>query len=128
METIRRKKRFSINQIVVFRNNSRILVGKIYEIKSVDKATLYDVLCEDGKIYSDLSIDSAANQCIDTKLTKIFYKKYGIDENSIPSTDSHVYIPDTAIEPIVSESIESEDVVIPTEEILYELEDVDPNW
>lgn len=129
METVRRKKRFSLNQIVVFRNNTRNLVGKIYEIKSVGKATLYDVLCEDGKIYSELGVDQVANQCIDTKLTRLFYKKYDIDENSLPGADSHVHIPDNAIEPIMPDSeIDSEIHVPITDEILYELEDSDPNW
>lgn len=128
METVRRKKRFSINQIVVFRNNSRNLVGKVHEIKSVGKTTLYDVLCEDGKIYSDLSVDHVANQCIDTRLTKMFYKKYSIDENSIPGPDSHVYIPEEVAAAVADSEFVAEDVEPITDEILYELEDADPNW
>lgn len=80
----RRKRRFSNNQLVVFRYSSKNLVGKVCNIKPIGKTYLYDVECENGKIYNDLEVDAAINASIDTHLTKLYYQKYNISESEIP--------------------------------------------
>jgi hypothetical protein len=128
-----KKKKFSNNQIVVFRYSDRKIVGKIFLVRPVGKKNfIYDVMCEDGKVYQELYVDTEMNHCIDTYLTRLFYKKYNIDENGIPEFEDDE-------NPIVnvgkiSESTEEVDtdgedaVVADTEEILFSEEDVDINW
>jgi len=112
-----KKKKFSNNQIVVFRYCDRKLVGKICLVRPVGKKKfLYDVMCEDGRVYQELYVDIEMNHCIDTYLTRLFYKKYDIDENGIPEFED-------------DEHDEEEDgVVVDTEEILFGDEDMDVNW
>jgi hypothetical protein len=127
------KKKFSNNQIVVFRFCDRKLLGKICLIRPVGKKFLYDVMCEDGKIYEELHVDTEMNQCIDTYLTRLFYKKYEIDENGIPVIEDedspliNVKKVFNSVEEIEEEEIE-EEVIIDEEEILFEEDDVDSNW
>ena len=87
MTRLTRKKKFSNNQVVVFRFGDRNLVGKVIFIRPVEKQFIYDVLCEDGKVYSELSVDSAVKLTIDTNLTKMFYKSHGMDLNNIPNLE-----------------------------------------
>lgn len=87
MAKMSRKKKFSNNQIVVFRFGDRNLVGKVIFIRPVEKQFIYDVLCEDGKVYSELTVDSNVKLTIDTKLTKMFYKAHNLDMNHIPNIE-----------------------------------------
>jgi hypothetical protein len=80
------KSRLSTGQTVVFRFSDKNLVGTVNAIKPIGKKYFYDVLCENGKVYENLPIDSKINETIDTYLTSIFYKKYQI-EVDIPKTD-----------------------------------------
>ncbi len=116
-----------MNQTVVFRYNDRALVGQVYEIKTIGKATVYDVLCEDGKVYSDLKVDTVANECIDTRYTRLFYLKYKIDENSIPEHDSVEHITADAIEPETVQEV-LEPVIVDGDDDIIEIEDRDLNW
>ena len=126
-----KRKKFSNNQPVVFRFGERRLVGKVVFIRPIGKQFSYDVLCEDGKVYGELGVDSAINQCIDTYLTRLFYRKYKIDENSIPELiEEVVNIPESALSNAIiddSESEESENIA-DEEERLFEDEDADPNY
>lgn len=96
----KRKTKFSVNQPVAFRFGNRKLIGQVYLIKPLGKKFVYDVLCEDGKLYEELSVDTTTNRCIDTYLTKLFYKKYDLaieaipDSNAIKSISSDVYLPE----------------------------------
>ena len=83
-----KRRKFVNNQPVVFRFGERKLIGKVIFSRPVGKKFTYDVLCEDTKVYSELQVDVAMNQCIDTYLTKLFYKKYKIDENFIPEIEN----------------------------------------
>jgi len=78
------RNKFIKGQTVVFRFGQTNLVGKIVASKPNGKKTVYDVHCENGKIYEDLLVDTTMNQCIDTRLTKLFYEKHGINEFTIP--------------------------------------------
>jgi hypothetical protein len=127
-----KKKKFSNNQIVVFRFCDRKLVGKVCLVRPVGKKFLYDVMCEDGKVYQELYVDIAMNHCIDTYLTRLFYKKYDIDENGIPEIEDDetplVNVKKVS-EPV--EEIEPEEegeVIVDDEEILFDEEDMDSNW
>ena len=126
-----KKRKFSSGQIVVIRYSDRKLVGKVVLIRPVGKKFFYDVECEDGKIYSELLVDSAMNQCIDTYLTKLFYKKYKIDENFIPEIENSVPILNTksALDSLI-ESATTEDVITEEEPEtpLFEDDEVDPNY
>ena len=122
-----RKKKFSNNQIVVFRFGERNLVGKICDVKQVGKRTfVYDVKGEDGIIYEELGVDAVMNHTIDTHKTKLFYKKYNISEDRIPEIEQE----DAELE--ISIDSEAEEVVETTsktdEETLFSDEDTDPNW
>lgn len=81
---IRKKTKFSMNQIVIFRFGSRNLVGKVVDVRPINKKIGYLLLAEDGKEYGHMFVDTAHAECIDTRLTKIFYKNYNMDINSIP--------------------------------------------
>jgi hypothetical protein len=127
-----KKKKFSNNQIVVFRFCDRKLVGKVCLVRPIGKKFLYDVMCEDGKVYQELYVDIAMNHCIDTYLTRLFYKKYDIDENGIPEIEDDetplVNVKKVS-EPVEEIEAEGEDeVVIDDEEVLFDEEDVDSNW
>lgn len=126
----RKKKRFSVNQVVVFRFNDRKIVGKVVDVKPINKAFLYEILCEDGKLYSEVSVDTAANQCIDTYLTRLFYKKYNIDENSLPTVGSIDPDLDVDVTQLVAETeeVESPTLVQEDKEMLFDQDDLDPNW
>lgn len=108
----KRKTKFSVNQPVAFRYGDRKLIGRVALIKPIGKLFVYDVLGEDGKLYEGLNVDTSLNQCIDTYLTKLFYKKYDISEDMIPVKDDikmsldSVYMPDNAtpVEEVVEET------------------------
>jgi len=87
MSRMTKKKKFSNNQVVVFRFGERNLVGKVIFIRPVEKQFIYDVLCEDGKVYHELGVDTVVKLCIDTNLTKMFYKAHGMDMNHIPNIE-----------------------------------------
>lgn len=127
-----KKKKFSNNQIVVFRFCDRKLVGKVCLVRPVGKKFLYDVMGEDGKVYQELYVDIAMNHCIDTYLTRLFYKKYDIDENGIPEIEDDenpvvnvgkISEPAEDVEPD-----EEGEVVVDDEEILFDDDDMDANW
>lgn len=117
-----KRRKFSNNQIVVFRFGDKKLVGKIALVRPVGKKFIYDVLCEDGKIYSELPVDVAVNESIDTYLTKLFYQKYNIDPNAIPEVieDEPELTAAAVIEPVIDETIVEEDeTVFDEEEVLF---------
>jgi hypothetical protein len=72
------------------------------------------------------------NHCIDTYLTRLFYKKYDIDENGIPEfedDENPIVNVGKISEPVEDDEREEEDgVVVDTEEILFGDEDMDVNW
>jgi hypothetical protein len=123
-----KKKKFSNNQVVVFRFGERNLVGKVCNVIPVGKRSfVYDVLGEDGKTYEDLGVDAVMNHTIDTHKTKLFYKKYNISEDQIPDVeleDAEVDA-DSVVEKEddVEENVESK-----SEESLFTSEDFDENW
>jgi hypothetical protein len=129
-----KKKKFSNNQIVVFRYSDRKLVGKICLVRPVGKKKfLYDVMCEDGRVYQELYVDIEMNHCIDTYLTRLFYKKYDIDENGIPEfedDENPIVNVGKISEPVEDDEHDKEEdgVVVDTEEILFGDEDMDVNW
>lgn len=126
-----KKRKFSNNQPVVFRFGDRKLVGKVVFIRPIGKKFTYDVLCEDGKVYPELGVDSAINQCIDTYLTRIFYRKYKIDENSIPSqVEEVVNLPEASLTASIIDDIEVEETerFVEEDDRLFEDEDADPNY
>lgn len=100
------RSKFYTNQIVVFRYGSRKLVGKVFLIKPVGKTFIYDVLCEDGKLYEDLKVDSQVNLCIDTYLTKLLYQKYDISVDTIPQLTKARNVEDDVFLPMTSEVTE----------------------
>ena len=75
-----------MNQIVIFRFGSRNLVGKVIDVRPINKKLGYLLLGEDGKEYGHMFVDTGYQECIDTNLTKIFYKHYGMDINAIPES------------------------------------------
>jgi hypothetical protein len=122
-----KKKKFSNNQVVVFRFGERNLVGKVCNVIPVGKRTfMYDVLGEDGKVYEDLGVDAVMNHTIDTHKTKLFYKKYNISEDQIPEVE----LEDAEVDAdSVVEKEEAEEVVeSKSEESLFSDEDFDENW
>ena len=126
-----KRRKFVNNQPVVFRFGARKLIGKVIFSRPVGKKFTYDVLCEDTKVYSELQVDVAMNQCIDTYLTKLFYKKYNIDENFIPEIENSVPILNTksALDSLI-ESATTEEVITEEEPEtpLFEDDEVDPNY
>lgn len=129
-----KKRKFSTNQPVVFRYGDRKLVGAVALVKPVGKKFIYDVLCEDGKVYTELLVDSAMNHCIDTYLTKLFYKKYNLPEDYIPEIvfdeeDETQTKPSATSKPVLEPIDEpEEEKVVDEEEVLYVDEDEDPNY
>ena len=126
-----KRRKFVNNQPVVFRFGERKLIGKVIFSRPVGKKFTYDVLCEDTKVYSELQVDVAMNQCIDTYLTKLFYKKYKIDENFIPEIENSVPILNTksALDSLI-ESATTEEVITEEEPEtpLFEDDEIDPNY
>jgi hypothetical protein len=128
-----KKRKFSSGQVVVIRYGTRKLVGKVSIIRPVGRKFFYDVECEDGKMYPDLLVDSTMNQCIDTHITRLFYQKYKIDEAGIPEIEDDevdvLSIKRLSKDPVVDEVEEEDDEgVIEKEEILFEEDDIDPNY
>jgi hypothetical protein len=123
-----KKRKFSNNQIVVFRFGKRNLVGKVCNIKPVGKRTfIYDIKGEDGIIYEDLGVDAVMNHTIDTHKTKLFYKKYNISEDQMPEVETEEVEMDT--ESVVEPETEVTETVSEKEEDnLFSEEDTDPNW
>jgi len=126
-----KRRKFSTNQPVVIRFGERKLIGKIVFIRPVGKQFTYDVLCEDMKVYPELGVDTVLNLCVDTYLTKLYYKKYKIDPNLIPEAEEVAVVTPTGKlsravidEPETDEEVEKES----DEEILFEDEDLDPNY
>lgn len=126
-----KKRKFSNNQPVVFRFCDRKLVGKVILVRPVGKRFFYDVQGEDGKVYQEMDVDVAMNHCIDTYLTRLFYQKYGIDENAIPEIEEDaplVSVKSLAAalveEPV--EEVEEEDSI--EDEVLFEDDELDPNY
>ena len=122
-----KRRKFSNNQPVVFRFGERRLFGKVIFARPIGKKFTYDVLCEDGKVYSELHVDVAMNQSIDTYLTRLFYKKYKIDENFIPEVTNDI-LPAATSESLIDEPETSEDEASDSNEVLYEDDEFDPNY
>ena len=101
-----KKRKFSNNQLVVIRFGDRKIVGNIVFIRPIGKKFIYDVECEDGKTYSELTVDTTVNSCIDTYLTRLFYQKYKIDKNSIPEVEDDEPVVNTkkVVETLVEDS------------------------
>lgn len=113
----RRKTKFSTNQIVIFRFGSRNLVGKVIDVRPIGKKIGYLLLSEDGKVYGHMFVDTTHDECIDTRLTKIFYKQYDLDLNAIPehiieTVQSNVRIRVVEEEPEVVETDDHEEAVL----------------
>lgn len=127
-EKNKKRKKFAHNQTVVFRFGERKLVGKIYNYHPVGKEFIYDVLCEDGKIYTELTVDSKLNQTIDTYLTKLFYNKYNITDSPIPTEQSYNG-PRIQTESVIEEQIPEDEVDsgFHRDEELFTLYDDDPD-
>lgn len=94
----KRKTKFSVNQIVAFRYGDKKMIGHISLIKPIGKQFTYTVRGENGKEYDELGVDTILNSCIDTYLTKLFYKKYDIPEEHIPvkeikKSTADIYLP-----------------------------------
>jgi DNA-directed RNA polymerase subunit H (RpoH/RPB5) len=122
-----RKRKFSNNQIVVFRFGERNLVGKICDIKQIGKRTfIYDVKGEDGIIYEELGVDAVMNHTIDTHKTKLFYKKYNISEDQMPEIEQEDVELEASIDSETEEVVETSSKT--DEETLFSDEDTDPNW
>lgn len=122
-----KKKKFSNNQVVVFRFGERNLVGKVCNVIPVGKRSfVYDVLGEDGKTYEDLGVDAVMNHTIDTHKTKLFYKKYNISEDQIPEVE--LEDADVDADSVVEKEEEEEVVESKSEESLFTSEDFDENW
>jgi hypothetical protein len=127
MANIIRKRKFSNNQIVVFRFGERNLVGKICDVKQVGKRSfIYDVKGEDGIIYEELGVDAIMNHTIDTYKTKLFYKKYNISEDRIPEIEQEDAELGDSIDSETEEVAETSSKT--DEETLFSDEDTDPNW
>lgn len=95
----KRKTKFSVNQPVAFRYGDKKMIGRVSLIKPIGKQFVYNVIGENGKEYDELSVDTVLNACIDTYLTKLFYKKYDIPEEHIPVKDTMkssagIYLPE----------------------------------
>ena len=129
-----KKRKFSNNQLVVFRFGDRKIVGNVVFVKPVGKQFIYDVAAEDGKIYYELTVDGPVNNSIDTYLTKLFYQKYKIDESAIPEIEDDTPLINS--KKLVESIIETPDEIEEDEEyeldeedsLLFTEEDADPNY
>ena len=117
-----KKRKFSNNQLVVFRFGDRKIVGNVVFVKPVGKQFIYVVAAEDGKTYYELTVDGPVNNSIDTYLTRLFYQKYKIDENAIPEIEDSA--PGINSKKLVETIIETPEEVQADEE--YELEGLTP--
>ena len=96
----KRKTKFSVNQPVAFRYGNKKMIGQVSLIKPIGKQYVYNVIGENGKEYDELGVDTVVNSCIDTYLTKLFYKKYDIPQDHIPVKDTirssaGIYLPES---------------------------------
>ena len=129
-----KRRKFSNNQLVVIRFGDRKIVGKVVFIRPVGKKFIYDVECEDGKVYSELLVDAPINSSIDTYLTRLFYQKYKIDENAIPEVEDDEPVLNTAkvvetlIEDSEPEEEESEYVFDEEDAAMFADEDSNPDY
>lgn len=124
-----KKRKFSNNQVVVFRFGQRNLVGKVCNIKPVGKRSfIYDVKGEDGIVYEDLGVDAIVNHTIDTHKTKLFYKKYNISEDQIPEVEAEEVDVDTESVVEVEEEAPTKEKESTDDDALFSEEDTDPNW
>jgi|LakMenEpi03Aug12_release.lakeMendotaPanAssembly.Ray.scaffolds.fasta_scaffold522891_3 hypothetical protein len=129
-----KKRKFSNNQLVVFRFGDRKIVGNVVFVKPVGKQFIYDVAAEDGKTYYELTVDGPVNNSIDTYLTKLFYQKYKIDESAIPEIEDDTPLINSKklVETIIEtpEEIEEDEEYELDEEdsLLFTEEDADPNY
>jgi len=114
-----KKRKFSNNQLVVFRFGDRKIVGNVVFVKPVGKQFIYDVAAEDGKTYYELTVDGPVNNSIDTYLTKLFYQKYKIDGSAIPEIEDDT--PSINSKKLVESIIETPEEIEEDEE--YELDD-----
>ena len=129
-----KKRKFSNNQLVVFRFGDRKIVGNVVFVKPVGKQFIYDVAAEDGKTYYELTVDGPVNNSIDTYLTKLFYQKYNIDESAIPEIEDDT--PSINSKKLVESIIETPEEIQEDEEyelddedsLLFTEEDADPNY
>ena len=71
-------KRLNINQVVVVRNYGKNFVGKVQAFQQIGKKFLYSVRGEDGKVYTDLPLDSS-KYAIAADLTKKYCKANAIE-------------------------------------------------
>ena len=123
-----KRRKFSNNQPVVFRFGERKLFGKVIFARPIGKKFTYDVLCEDGKVYSELHVDVSMNQSIDTYLTRLFYKKYKIDESFIPEITND-YLPAVTSDSLLEEvEVAEEGATDSEEDVLYQDDEFDPNY
>lgn len=129
-----KKRKFSNNQLVVFRFGDRKIVGNVVFVKPIGKQFIYDVAAEDGKTYYELTVDGPVNNSIDTYLTKLFYQKYKIDDSVIPEVEYETHsinskkLVDTIIE-TPEEIEENEEYELDEEDsLLFTEEDADPNY
>jgi hypothetical protein len=117
------KTKYSNNQIVVFRFGDRNLVGKIIDVRPVNKRISYLILGEDGKEYGHMFADTDYAECIDTNLTKIFYKNYNLDLNAIPEKVEEAAAIKIKAKPVTEiEEIEQED----DEAVLFDFDEAIP--
>ena len=129
-----KKRKFSNNQLVVIRFGDRKIVGNIVFIRPIGKKFIYDVECEDGKTYSELTVDTTVNSCIDTYLTRLFYQKYKIDESAIPEVEDDEPVVNTkkVVETLVEnsepEEEESEYVFDEEDAAMFADEDSNPDY
>ena len=129
-----KKRKFSNNQLVVFRFGDRKIVGNVVFVKPVGKQFIYDVAAEDGKTYYELTVDGPVNNSIDTYLTRLFYQKYKIDENAIPEIEDSTPVINSKklVESIIEtpeEIEEDEEYELDDEDsLLFTEEDADPNY
>jgi hypothetical protein len=129
-----KKRKFSNNQLVVIRFGDRKIVGKVVFIRPIGKKFIYDVECEDGKTYSELTVDTTVNSCIDTYLTRLFYQKYKIDENAIPEIEDDEptlnteKIVETLVDNSETEEEESEYVFDEEDAAMFADEDSNPDY
>ena len=97
----KRKTKFSVNQPVAFRYGDKKMIGQVSLIKPIGKQFVYNVIGENGKEYDELGVDTVLNACIDTYLTKLFYRKYDIPEEYIPvketmKSSADIYLPEAS--------------------------------
>jgi len=133
-----KRRKFSNNQTVVFRFGDRNIVGQVVFSRPIGKRFIYDVAAEDGKIYYELPVDVPYNETIDTYLTRLFYKKYKMDEDGIPEIEDEdgpilnvTNVATSLIEVSESEAVEEEEVdefELDEDDIIIIDEDADPNW